>query len=68
MVFLPPYHEDPTGRPSELTEPLTKQVKPDGKIVYKFKHKTVTVLSTGVRKEMFLDGFQVIYFENGDIR
>lgn len=40
----------------------------DGKIVQKFKHKTVITHKSGSRREIYNDGYSVIFFENGDIR
>jgi len=64
MEFLPKYHSKEMD-----DEPYTEQTKKsDGRLVTKYKHKTVTVLPAGVKREQYPDGYFIIYFENGDIR
>ena len=65
MIFKDKYHAQPS---SSQQPPIESTKKADGRIVTKYKHKTVTLLPTGVRREQYPDGYFVIWFENGDIR
>ena len=49
-------------------KPLEQTRKSDGRLVTRYKHKTVTTLQSGVKREQFPDGYFIIYFENGDVR
>ena len=41
----------------------------DGKIIQYFdKNKKIINFKSDVRKELFDDGYQVVYFNNGDIK
>lgn len=61
LVHLPQYTQV-----DECVLESTK--KQDGKLITKYKSKTVTTLPSGVRREQYPDGYFVIFFENGDIR
>ena len=65
LVFLEKYHPK-----KDLNLNVVKNEKlPDGKIVKFFENEKREVLfPSGVRKEIFTDGYQIVYFNNKDIK
>jgi hypothetical protein len=50
-------------------EPVRSCLKyPDGRVIQTYAHKTVVQLPSGAKREIYKDGYEIIYFENGDIR
>ena len=48
---------------------LIKKEEIDGKDIYFYSNnKKVIIFPSGLKKEIFNDGFQLIYFNNGDIK
>ena len=48
---------------------LIKKIESEGKTIYIYSHnKKEIVFKSGVRKEIFNDGYQLVHFPNGDIK
>lgn len=66
LIFLEKYHP----KPNSLANKVTKTDKTnDGKIIKIFEDgRREIIFSSGVRKEVHLDGYQIVYFTNNDIK
>lgn len=63
-----PYVMELQSRYHSVESALVETNDMDGKIVHKFQHKTVITHLSGSKREIYPDGYSVIFFENGDIR
>lgn len=65
LVFLEKYHPR-----NDLNVDVIKHEKfPDGKIVKFYENdKREVMFPSGVRKEIFSDGYQIVYFNNKDVK
>jgi hypothetical protein len=45
---------------------LIKKIESEGKTIYIYKNKKEILFKSGVRKQIFNDGYQLVYFPNGD--
>lgn len=63
MVFLPLYHNN------NIVKLAGQEVTQDGKIIKVYENgKKEVIFPSGLRKEIFADGYQVTYFQNKDIK
>jgi hypothetical protein len=66
MVFLPQYHSPSANMIRLIRQDITE----DGKIIKQYENnkKEVIFPNSGLKKELFEDGYQVSYFKNKDIK
>ena len=65
LVFLPKYHNKNITQMTLLNQEITQ----DGKIIKTYENNRKEVyFPSGLRKEIFPDGYQVSYFSNKDIK
>ena len=65
LVFNEKYHP----KVPSITEPINQEKLPDGKIINFFiNDKREIIFPSGVRKEIFSDGYSIVYFVNKDIK
>ena len=66
MVFLPQYHSPA----SNMIRLIRQDITEDGKIIKQYENnkKEVIFPISGLKKELFEDGYQVSYFKNKDIK
>ena len=66
MIFLPKYH-DPIMNKELIV--IGQEITEDNKIIKTYSNNKVEILfPSGLRKEIFEDGYQITYFTNKDIK
>ena len=66
MIFLPKYHDEKMN--NELMV-ISQDITDDNKIIKTYSNNKVEILfPSGLRKEIFEDGYQITYFTNKDIK
>ena len=60
---FPPEHSLEDGAPVRSEESLS-----DGRLTIYYAHKTQTILKSGAKRDAYKSGYQVFYFDNGDVR
>ena len=66
MIFLPKYHSTMANMVRLIKQDITE----DGKIIklYENNKKEIIFPNSGLRKEIYPDGYQISYFKNKDIK